>query len=125
MSNPPPTTRWNSISTPFEVATQVPSGDQAAVFPANERLVSPGLQPRSMSWTAWRMGKSAAQLSCTKNWSDALVARRGIFVVVRELPSQRSSFSPSTTTASDPSDPNFAYVMPPSAVKTGRSPTRT
>ena len=40
-------------------------------------------------------------------------------VLVSELPSQRSIRFPSMTTASEPSNPNFAYVMPPSAVKTG------
>src|SRR6185369_5614560 len=42
MSKRLPTTRWNSIAEPFEVATQAPSGDQAAVLPANERFGSPG-----------------------------------------------------------------------------------
>ena len=121
-----PTTRWNSVSTPFEVTThRSRPGDQAAVSPANERLVTPGGQPRSMSWTTWLKGKSAAQLSLLK--IGVIPWKLGVssVVLVSELPSQRSIRFPSTTTASEPSSPNFAYVMPPSAVKTGRSPTRT
>jgi hypothetical protein len=52
----------------------------------------------------WRRSCRSAEIGVTP-WS-----RGGIFVVVRELPSERSSLSPSTTTASDPSGPELCVT---------------
>ena len=84
--------------------------------PANERLVRPGLAAEVDELDDLAEGKErravvVARRSASVPWKLGVI----FVVVVSALPSQRTMRLPSTTTASEPSEPNFAYVMPPFA----------